>query len=631
MLARAKPKSVMQRDCMGMLPIHYAAIGGHGNVITLLYKYYEQQNNSTRSDESIDRLMDKNGLAALHMACYFGQLSCVEAICDLSEENCAYYFCEMLFLSSSSSISTPISYNKFSPIHCACLNGHDECVSYLLERLGDDNENDNDDDENDNDCTPSQEKQKTNNNDETRLMCELEDDEGNRPLHVCAIKNECDCAAVLLHAGCRLNVANARGHTPLMLAAAHNSFNMIEMLLSSRAVAERGGGEGVGEENNDGGNRCNLTLVDKSGNSALHLALLNGNENCALLLLDHLEERSASGLINIRNRAEQTPLHLAASRGFVTCVEILLSKGADLWIKDKRSLTPILACAKSQQTADCLEMLISRLMQIVSSSTPALRNASGKSPSHSTATTAISSSSNSRTPNMMLMRCIKRGTNDMSTNTNTPLSNSREKSQLNKTRNLFNDSTYTLISNDATTLVQLLNDENDNVDDDDANKTGNNRRSSMLSDSDPIANGCHDNDGEAKLVPKCILLTNEQNLNSTLIMNDIGESSTDEISSAPPPLPPPPPPPSMPLPPTNNINTNSNLDLLLNGKCKCKCTCEPRVTIKEVPTMMSTTTAAAAPAAVSLSQVVDSHPISSSKQLPILNSLSSTSFDSEFY
>ena len=45
--------------------------------------------------------------------------------------------------------------------------------------------------------------------------------------------------------------------------------------------------------------KIDLKLVDLNENSALHLALLNGHENCALFILDRIE--SNSNLVNLKN------------------------------------------------------------------------------------------------------------------------------------------------------------------------------------------------------------------------------------------------------------------------------------------------------------------------------------------
>jgi len=208
------------------------------------------------------------------------------------------------------------------------MNGHEDCMNNLLEKFSD----------------------------KHSVLAELEDDNGNRPLHTCAINNEYNCLSILLEANCKLNPRNKSGQTPFMLAAAHNAFNIMELLFSDeRSIANTND-----ETNTEVNDRIDIETVDIKGNSALHLALLNEHENCALFILDKID--LGSNLVNFQNSQGQTPLHLAASKGFLTCVEILLSKGADIWIKNKRQHTPLVSCAKNRQVADCLELMLSRLL-----------------------------------------------------------------------------------------------------------------------------------------------------------------------------------------------------------------------------------------------------------------------------
>ena len=294
------------------MPIHYAVMNGHASLIPIILDYHITIGNYTK-------LIDKDRLSLLHFACYNGHSTCVETICDLAEN----YECltEMLFEKFD-------KYNLFSPLHMACQNGHDACVNYLLDKF----------------------------NDRAHLMIELEDSEGNRPLHICAIKNEYDCASLLLDSNCQVNAKNKHGQTAFMLAAYHNSFSILELLISDDLPKI----ENASNSNIKIDIKIDLNEVDKNHNSALHLALLSQQENCALFILDRLE--SNSKLINFKNKKGDSPLHLAAMNGLVTVVEILLSKGADIWAKNNKNKTPLLSCARNDQVSDCLEILISRLV-----------------------------------------------------------------------------------------------------------------------------------------------------------------------------------------------------------------------------------------------------------------------------
>ena len=192
-ILKADISSVIQRDSNGVLPLHYAIAAGHANLIIMFFEHYEnylemisnQSGHSVSTDEKPpDLLLDFKGLSLLHFACYFGHSTCTETICDLSD---SYPFLVDMLLNTNDEICS--NFNKFSPMHCACATSHEECMNNLLEKFA--------------------EKQS--------VLVELEDDNGNRPLHICAMNNEYTCTAILLEANCKLNPRNKLGQTPFML------------------------------------------------------------------------------------------------------------------------------------------------------------------------------------------------------------------------------------------------------------------------------------------------------------------------------------------------------------------------------------------------------------------------------
>jgi ankyrin repeat protein len=75
---------------------------------------------------------------------------------------------------------------------------------------------------------------------------------------------------------------------------------------------------------------------DKSGRSPLHNAVLDEDYYKVKSILDN---RSAN--INGRDHIKQTPLHIAALKGNIGIIKILLDKGADIKAKDKYGDTPL--------------------------------------------------------------------------------------------------------------------------------------------------------------------------------------------------------------------------------------------------------------------------------------------------
>ncbi len=160
---------------------------------------------------------------------------------------------------------------KYSPLHFACMNGHDCCVIVLIEQY-------------------------------KSSIVDLSDVHGRTPLHICAINNECECAHLLMCEKCNINTLTNNCDTAVMLAAQHGSLKILELLVDD----------------------ADLMRTNLHNCNCLHLALTNMHENCALYLLDKVND---SVLLNQTNSNGETPLHLAASNGYAQCVEILLSKG----------------------------------------------------------------------------------------------------------------------------------------------------------------------------------------------------------------------------------------------------------------------------------------------------------------
>jgi ankyrin repeat protein len=447
-ILKSNQETAYQRDSNGLLPIHFAVMAGNSNLISLLFECHESinQEEEVRSKKitTKDKLIDKQGFSLLHLACFNGHLSCVETICELGQ---TYpYLIEMLKINS-----IPI-YNKFSPIHCACHNSHDTCLSYLFDRY----------------------------NEIISELIELEDSSGNRPLHICAIANECDCASLLLDSNCSIDSKNKQLLTPFMLAVCNNSFSMMELLLSTS-------------------NKVDIINIDTNGNSSLHLACINGHENCALFILDHME--SNSQLVNLKNTDGETALHLASSNGWLTCVEILLSKGADIWIKNKKQKTPLLSCAKNDSVSDCLELMLSRLL--MTAQTPMKHH-------HKLNSNFPASNPSSTTKNMMMIMMMSNAAAAAASQHQTPINNKNATYNLNSVNKHLNDSLCLLANSDI-----ILNDVQMNQLSDSMDENHNSKIDDIKKDlTDNIMNSTTKNNNDM------MMNSNNNNLNSTLILNE---------------------------------------------------------------------------------------------------------------
>ena len=124
---------------------------------------------------------------------------------------------------------------------------------------------------------------------------------------------------LLLRYGCRLDVANDTGYTPVILAACGGYIHMIEWLVLTR--------------------HCSLWTRTADGDSALLLACYCGHTNLVAWILDH------GGSLSERNNTGLTPLLSAVNGGHINVVELLLQRGSCIEETDNEGFSPLLLAA----------------------------------------------------------------------------------------------------------------------------------------------------------------------------------------------------------------------------------------------------------------------------------------------
>lgn len=82
---------------------------------------------------------------------------------------------------------------------------------------------------------------------------------------------------------------------------------------------------------------ANVNAVDNDRNTPLHLACMNGHDNCVKALIYSTPEVE----LNVGNAFGDTPLHLATKWGFLDIIKLLLENGASLLVENKQKQTVI--------------------------------------------------------------------------------------------------------------------------------------------------------------------------------------------------------------------------------------------------------------------------------------------------
>ena len=176
-----------------------------------------------------------------------------------------------------------------------------------------------------------------------------------------------DCLQLLLDHSAQVNLQNSNEDTALIVVSQRCHTKCVECLLGRKDI--------------------DVNLCNRSGNSALMVAVQNGYSETAKLLLDHgaqpnltnsngdtaLMMASRSGCtkcveqlllhedigVNLQNNKECTALMLASEKGHVTIIEHLLEHDAKLEILDIRGCPALFHAVKSN-SPDVVELFLGR-------------------------------------------------------------------------------------------------------------------------------------------------------------------------------------------------------------------------------------------------------------------------------
>ncbi len=163
------------------------------------------------------------------------------------------------------------------------------------------------------------------------------DKAGNTPLSTLAMQKHALASHdaivnYLIDQGANVNTVNAKGQTALHLAAKKggNHLNIIKLLIAAKA---------------------DVNAIDKAGNTPI----IHSNN---LKTTKFLEKNGAN--INVKNKEHVTPLLAAAKKGHINIVEYLEDKGFALDVTDSQGNTPLMLAAANGHY-DMVEWLIDKL------------------------------------------------------------------------------------------------------------------------------------------------------------------------------------------------------------------------------------------------------------------------------
>ncbi|XP_055528367.1 transient receptor potential channel pyrexia [Wyeomyia smithii] len=157
------------------------------------------------------------------------------------------------------------------------------------------------------------------------------------PLHCAALGNSVETAKILINNGANLNIPTNKQNSEeslLHCAVRSNALECVKVFIA----------EGI-----------DVNMLDKNGTNPIHLAADLGHIQCLQALLD-CPKADPNMRVQARDK-ETTALHLAADEGYLECVTLLLSKGADVKVKNYRGFTALHLAARAA-SVECVEVLL---------------------------------------------------------------------------------------------------------------------------------------------------------------------------------------------------------------------------------------------------------------------------------
>jgi len=193
----------------------------------------------------------------------------------------------------------------------------------------------------------------------------IQDAQGNTPLHHAARSAGAAIATLLCDAGAKLDTCNAEAYSPLALACQLANWPLAQFLLEREASTEPAGGlpallAAASTETDDPSgiqlllsHQANIDACDPQQRSALHLAAACGHVDIIKALLE------AGGKIDLRDRTGRTAWLEAAAHGQLKTLQCLLDYAPNIHALDHQGNNAmLLACCAQNVSVSLVQWLL---------------------------------------------------------------------------------------------------------------------------------------------------------------------------------------------------------------------------------------------------------------------------------
>ncbi|KAI6170524.1 Suppressor of tumorigenicity 14 protein-like protein [Aphelenchoides bicaudatus] len=317
-------------DKLKATSLHMAAFNGHCDIVSLLLDNGAGVNALARFTN--DDSTASPSVSALYLAAENGYTKCIKVLLDkgadinhqdflgrtplhiASQEG--HYDVVKTLIKKNPQLVNITNKDHRTPLHYAAFNEHCNIVKLLLEKGADVN----------------------------AVSKFSEDDSTDSPsvsaLYLAAQNGQVKCVRILLNKKANINHKTHEGFTALHIASQEGNYDVVKLLVDSGADIEIKTINGKtaldlaieSDEKND----ALILYLAKNIKYPVHNAVLNDLTN----LLDELIAANVS--INTTNEDQQTPLHIAAEKGYYEVAKALINKDPSLGnATDKHRQTPL--------------------------------------------------------------------------------------------------------------------------------------------------------------------------------------------------------------------------------------------------------------------------------------------------